>query len=193
MEAHMATNHQLESDLGFVRQVVADADRQRRSPAAIPLLWAAIVLVGFPLIDFAPHLVGNYWAIAGPVGFLISAFIGWRSAQSSGQLRKDEGMRYLLHWGGLLIAIGLAVLLIPFGVIRGESVSPIILLLLAMAYFFGGIHLERSMLPIGILLAIGYVVVLFVPRYAYTFLGAMVSLALVISAVTGSRRDHTAG
>ena len=41
---------QVEKDLGYVRGVVEGAD-ERRAPVAVYLLWAAIVLVGFALVD----------------------------------------------------------------------------------------------------------------------------------------------
>jgi hypothetical protein len=189
----MDPHQQLESDLGFVKQVVADADRPPRSPAAIPLLWAVIALGGFPLVDFAPRYIGSYWMVAGPAGFVISLYIGWRYGRESGQVRKSEGMRYLLHWGALLVTIGLAVILIPAGVIVDTALSPIVLLILALTYFLGGVHLERPMMAIGILLAAGYLMVLAVPRYAWTLLGVIAAVALVVMAVTGNRRAQVAG
>lgn len=82
-------------------------------------------------------------------------------------------------------AIAMAVLMIPNGVIEPKSISPIILLLLALAYFLGGVHLERPMLWLGLLLAAGYFVVLFAVAYAWTILGIATSIALALSAMLG--------
>jgi hypothetical protein len=63
----MAELEQLRRDIGYVRDVV-DRSEKRGGPAAIYLFWAAVVLVGFPLGDFAPQHTGTFWMIAGPLG-----------------------------------------------------------------------------------------------------------------------------
>lgn len=185
---------QLQSDLGYVRHAVEEAGHNRPSPAAIPLLWAAIVLVGFPLVDFAPRYVGTYWMVAGPAGFVISLFLGWQASRRSGQITKGEGLRYSLHWGAMLAAIALAVLLVPANVVSDKSIGQIILLLLALTYFLAGVHLERRLLWLGLLLAAGYIVLLFVSTYAWTILGVASAVALTISALVGdSKRVQAEG
>ena len=178
-------SEQLQSDLGFVRGAVQQTDLDHRSPRAITLLWAAIVLVGVPMNDFAPQSVPWYWMVAGPAGFVISTLLGWQASRRAGQVRRRDGLRYVLHWGGLLVAIALAVLLIPANLVSGNGISPIILLLLALAYFLGGIHLERPMLWVGLLLAASYVFVLYVSTYAWTIVGVAGALALAATSLFG--------
>src|SRR5262245_40901644 len=100
----------LEGDLSFVRGAL-DASTRSKSPSALYFLWAGIVLIGFALVDVQAGLVPAYWAVAGPVGFFASAYLGWRHALRVGQASASDGKRYLLHWAAVLVVVALAVLL----------------------------------------------------------------------------------
>ena len=175
---------QLQSDLAYVRETVSGA-RRSQAPAAIPLLWAAIVTIGFPIVDFAPRSVGLYWAFAGPIGFLASAALGWWSSRRYGQVSRSEGLKYAAHWGALLIAIVLSSALAVTKQITGEGFGALILLLLAVFYFLGGLHLERRMGWVSLVPAGGYMLVLFVSAHVWTVIGAALALSLVIVAFAG--------
>lgn len=184
---------QVESDVNFVRQVLARSETHR-SPASIYLLWAAIILVGFPIVDLAPRYAGLFWMIAGPLGGLLSFFLGYRASRNAGVIRKTEGLRYTLHWLGLMGAILLLVLYFAMG--RGtltyDAFGQIILLLLALTYFLAGVHLDRPMLWSGLLMAAGFVTLVFVAKWTWTITGVVVAVAMVLSALsstTGGRRN----
>jgi len=176
--------NQLQSDIAYVRETVNRVG-PARAPASIPLLWAAITAVGFPLADFAPSRVGLFWMIAGPAGFVASALLGWRDARQRGQLNRAEGARWSAHWASLLLAIFLAVLLLKSGQLTQKGFDALILLLLALVYFLAGVHLESRLLWIAPLLAGSYIVVLFVTGYVWTIVGAVLAIALVAAAVFG--------
>ena len=178
---------QLQSDLAYVRETVVGANKSQ-APAAIPLLWAAIIAVGFPMVDFAPKSAGLYWAFAGPIGFLASAFLGWWSSRRHGQVSRSEGLKYFVHWGALLIAIALSGALAATKQITGEGLGALILLLLAVFYFLGGLHLERRMGWISLVPACGYILVLFVSAHVWTVIGAALALSLVIAAFVGGAK-----
>ena len=73
----MAQLANIANDLAFVRTRVDRSD-QSAFPSSILFLWAGIVLVGSVLIDVAPVLGGVFWIVAGPVGGVLSAILGWR-------------------------------------------------------------------------------------------------------------------
>ena len=176
----------VESDLSYVRSVV-DRSERGPSPAPIYLLWAAIVLVGFPLADFAPAYVGVYWTIMGPLGGVISGVLGWRHSVRLGQVSREIGRRHALHWGGMLAAIFSVVVLGITNTVAWEVVHRIILLVIALAYFLAGVHLDRPLLWVGMLVAVAYFVMFFVTTYAWTIVGVVVSAALVVAAFAGGR------
>ena len=177
----MPSNTTVRDDLGFVRDVVNRADH-RAFPPSIAYLWAAISLVGFSLIDFAPERVGLFWTIAGPIGFLLSGLLGWRHARESGQESTQDGKAHALHWGALLGAIFMLYPLIAAGALRGEAITQVILLIISLVYFLAGVHLAPSLKWAALAMAAGYVITLTVDAFAWTALGVLFAVGLVISA-----------
>ena len=186
----MTELQQVEGDLHFVRGALAISERTH-SPATICLLWAAAALVGFSLVDFRPDLVGPFWALVGPAGFVASLLIGWRHARKVGQVSAAEGRRQALHWGGMLGAVALAGLLPARGVVPWEVMNSVTLLILAFGYFTAGVHGDRGLLWIGLVMGAGYVLVALVSAYAWTIVGVAIAVALAVTGLRG-RRAHEA-
>jgi hypothetical protein len=181
----------LRGDLSFVRSV-ADGAERHDSPAPIYFLWAALVLCGFILVDVRDAWVRWYWFVAAPAGFMVSAYLGWRHGRRRGQIDSDAGMRHILHWGGMTAVAFLVVLMPMTGVLAWEGTGPAMLLVLALGYFHAGIHLDRPFLWIGILMALGYLSVLFVTAYAWTVLGVVLAIALVVAGLRETRLHEAA-
>jgi hypothetical protein len=177
---------QLEQDLRYVRTAVERAETYP-TPRLLCFLWAALVLCGFALVDLRGAWVPTYWVIAGPAGFVTSAYLGWRHAQRAGRLSAGAGIRHMLHWGAVLAAVFLVGLMPLGGVMADRAVGPAILLVLALGYFQAGVHFDPAFRGIGLLLAAGYIVVLFVPAYAWLTLGVFVAMALVTLGLRDSR------
>jgi hypothetical protein len=182
----MEESKQWEGDLGFVREAVRRSEAAG-SPFSIYLFWAVAIVVGFALVDFASLYVGLYWMIVGPVGGAISAILGRRHAKRIGQQNRRIGIRYAMHFGGMMVTIILAVLLVLSGSLSYKALSQLILLLVAFSYFLAGVHLERPLLWIGLLMAAGYVAVLFIPGYTWTIVGVIVALGLIAAAIKGGQ------
>jgi hypothetical protein len=178
---------QAQEDLQFVRRAVA-RDSGGAFPLSIAVLWSAIAVIGFALVDFAPERSPLFWLVAGPGGFALSLWLGGRSARHAGEVDRAEAWRWAAHWGGLLAAIALATLSVVAGDMNWQGFGATLLLLMAVAYFTAGIHLHRSLLLVAAILAAGYPAVLFVERYAWTVVGAAVAAALLAGAFAGRGR-----
>jgi hypothetical protein len=124
--------------------------------------------------------VGTYWVVAAPGGFLASAVLGWFHGRQGGS-SAAIGTRQALHWSGLLAAAFLARLL--------PSDGSAILLVLALGYFLAGVHLDRPMLWVGLLMGGGYVLVLQAPAYAWTAVGIGVAAGLILAGLRPRRPD----
>jgi hypothetical protein len=168
---------QIEQDLRYVRTAIDRAD-VHRSPRLLCFLWAGIGLIGFSLNDLRAAWVPLYWAIAAPFGFVLSAAIGWRHSERIGLVTPHIGRRHLAHWGALLGAVFLAWLMPVVGVMPWPALGPTIVLLLALGYFLAGVHFDSAFRWIGLVLAAGYLVVLFVDTYAWLTLGVLFALCL---------------
>ena len=181
----------LEGDLSFVRGAL-DASAQSPSPSVLYFLWAVIVLVGFSLVDFRADLVPAYWAVAAPAGFVASAYLGWRHARRIGQASASGGRRHMLHWGAVLVAVALAVLLGASRAMPSGTLQTVILLLLSLGYFTAGLHLDRSFLWVGLLMAAGSILVTVVSVYAWTAVGITLAVSLTVAGMReGRSREAT--
>ena len=183
----MDQTKRIDDEITYVRQLVSKSDRSP-GPASIYLLWAAICLVGFPLADFAPRYVGIFWMFAGPLGSLASMFLGWRHSVRMGQVRRDIGIRHGLHWAGTLVAIFLVVSLGVVGTVGWDVVHRVILLVLAFSYYVAGIHLERPLVWVGLLMSAAYVALFFIKVYQWTIVGIVVAIALATTGLLGGRK-----
>lgn len=170
------------ADLAFV----AAAIRRREvdvTPLPIALFWALYTVVGFTLIDFLPQYCGLWFGPAGIFGWIFSYWMGFRYAKSGGVISNTDGQRQMLHWGSILLGIFAAI-----GIVRGSNLpiliaSQITVLTVGLIYFLAGVHFDRRYLPLGLILVIGSVITGFVDKYAWTGLGVLVAVGLVLLAI----------
>ena len=187
----METSKQLRDDLDFLGAVLRKSTRGT-SPFTLYAMWAALVLAGFALVDFAPHQVGLFWMVAGPLGGVASAWLGMRHARKIGQLNREEGTRHAWHWGGLMLAILLAVPLGVSGAVDWSILSRIFLLIIGLTYYLAGVHMDRPLLWAGALMLAGYAALFFLPAYGWTLTGVLVAASLLFSGYTEGRRHDPA-
>ena len=182
----MTGSEQLREDMAYVP---ASADRSGLVHVpAIYILWAAISLCGFRLADVVTDYswLGVYWMIAGPAGFVVSAWLGRRAGNRAGQADHRAGFRWSLHWLGFMAAGVLGSVLVVAGHLSWAGFSSLWVLLVALTYFQAGVHLDRRMLPLGVAAAACYLVTLFVPGYGWTAAGVIVAVVLTAQAFMGA-------
>lgn len=189
----MADNTQLKEDIAFVR-AVAERSRGAHVPA-IYLLWAVIGLCGFALVDFVDDKkwISIYWLFAGPIGTALSMWLGAKADRDRGATSRDAGIRASLHWLSFMVAGWLGLALVFADHLTWRGFGSLWVLLLALTYFQFGLHLERRLLPIGVLIAAGYLVTVWVPNYGWTATGIVLAIALVTAAFLGAPKSETAG
>jgi len=179
----MSNVQQIGEDLQFVRQAVARGRHPARGPASIYWLWAVYVLAGYALIDFDRPASGWFFMIGGILGGIASWQLGKRWALRTGEYDLEMARRGMLHWGGgiiLAVASALALCAVNPPLRQGAYSGQMVVVLIGMVYFLGGVHFDRNFLWLGPLLMAGGVLVGFVPRYGWTALGAVIALGLVI-------------
>lgn len=184
----MTEMNTLEDDLVYVRRAMQKSDGG--SPvAAIQLLWAALIPLGFALMDFAPRYVPVYWMFAGPLGFVASGALGWRAAVARGQLDRRGGRREALHWGAMMGVIFLAVPLAATERVGQDEFGMFVTLIIGLTYFLAGVHRERPLMAVGAVLMLGYVSLWFIPAYRWAIIGALASGALIVTALVSRSED----
>lgn len=182
------TNDKIESDIGYVKDLVAKSDNST-SPASIYILWASILVVGFSLIDFAPGRVGLFWMIAGPAGGMLSGFLGYKAGANKGQMDREVGIKHALHWSGMMVIVFLAILLGLKGLVHGVVNSQVILLVVALGWWTAGVHFDRIFLWLGGIMVLGFLGTLFMDRYAWTAMGVLLGTVLIVTAIRQGKKN----
>ena len=194
----MAAGEQIKDDLSYVRGAV-----ERGANVHVPvvyLVWAAICLVGFSMPDFITRGwvgwsysgIGWYWAVMGPLGFAASWWLSARANDRAGQMSRRTGIRCGLHWAAFGATGVLGIALAMSGYVGWEVYGALWVLILALSYTLAGVHLERRLLPIGLMLGVGYLAILFLPHYGWIAAGALTAGALTAQAIIGARANGTA-
>lgn len=183
----MTKTEQLQQDLDYI----AGAVRRRDRPVGVPaiyFLWAAVILVGFALPDFAPRQMGAYWLVCGFGGGLLSWWLGARADRRSGIRDRELGRRYGLHWSIGGIAFVLTLLPLLLGRVPPQQGGAGFLFTTGLLYALAGVHLERRLLWPGLLMLAGYAVMtVFAPPYAWTISGVAISLSLLWGGLSAQR------
>ena len=190
----MSTSERARDDLAYVRDAVERAG-EVHAPA-VYLMWAAICLVGFSMPDFIANgwvgwsysVIGWYWAVMGPMGFAASWWLSSRADARAGQVNRRMGIRWGLHWAAFGATGVLGIALALSGHVGWEVYGALWVLLLALSYTLAGVHLERRLLPIGLMLGVGYLTILFLPQYGWIAAGVLTAVALTAQAIIGARR-----
>lgn len=173
-------------DLGYVREVVQRSEH-RTMPPSILYLWAAISAVGFTIVDLAPRFAGWYWLAASLAGFAASMWLGSRGARAAGQESRAERTRHLLHWGGMLVAILFVPILASKGHVDGEGVGLLILLIVALGYWYAGVHLIPALRWMAAVAAATCLALAFVNGFPYpwTAAGLVLAAGLIVAGISG--------
>lgn len=183
----MTRDEQLRHDLDYVAAAVRRQESSVGTPS-IYFLWAVLVPIGFALPDFAPHLAGAYWFIAGIGGGLLSMWLGARDARINGVADREQGKRYGLHWLFTGVAFMLAGLPLATGRIAPAAAVSTFMLIAGLAYTLAGVHLNRPILWSGLLMFAAYAALqLFPSPYIWTISGIAISLSLAWAGIAARR------
>ena len=194
----MSTQERFKDDLAYVRESMKRTEHVH--VPSVYLMWAAISLVGFSLPDvvsngwvgWSYNGIGWYWAVMGPAGFLASWLLSARANDRAGQMSRHTGIRWGLHWAAFGATGVLGIALALSGHVGWEVYGVLWVLLLALSYTLAGVHLERRLLPIGLMLGVGYLAILFLPQYGWIAAGVLTAIALTAQAIIGARANGTA-
>jgi hypothetical protein len=186
----MTDERQVQEDLSYVRSVLQRADSRAGNPATIYFVWAAITFFGFAIIDFAPESTWIYWIVAAPLGGIVSAVLGHRAGRETGQPSRREGRLLAMHWGGVLVAMALIAPLALTRVIAPSDFPRVVLLVIALSYYTAGVHMDRRLIPVSLVLAGCYLLAVLVPAlpYLWTVTSAILAASLAAAGVFAAAR-----
>lgn len=112
-------------------------------------------------------------------------WLGSRASTRIGQADIERGLRWVKHWLAYMVACVLGGLLVAGGKLTGSGLGAFSVLLLALSYFYAGLHLDRRLVPVGIIIGICFLVILYLPGYGSTASGVVIAGALFVVAFLG--------
>ncbi len=124
-----------------------------RSEEAILITLIVLSAVGIGFTNFRP--LESFWFCVAmvPVFGGTSLYIGWSKARKRGEGISRIIWVQLLHWLGLLAAIGLIYLLFEMtDRINSNQLALLALLSLALATFLAGVHFDWRFMVVGVIL-----------------------------------------
>lgn len=124
-----------------------------RQEEAILITLIVLATVGIAITNFRPFESFYFWVAMVPVFGLTSLYIGWTKARKRGEGISRIIWVQLLHWIGLLAAIGLVYLMYSTtGSIDNNQLAFLTLTCLALATFLAGVHFEWRFMVVGVIL-----------------------------------------
>jgi len=146
--------------------------------AFIALLVLAIG--GMAVTDYSARSGLSYWLVVIPLFAAVSIFSGWRRASADGKNVGAVLLSQLLHWGALVLAVYLIYLLERTGRLNREDAGLVALLSLSLTTVLAGIHFDRRLAVLGVLLAIGTASAALVEEFFWILLIPTVLAGVVI-------------
>jgi hypothetical protein len=175
----MSDTHEVEQDLHYVREVVTRAERSPQRRAGIYWIWALYVLIGYPLMDFAPRYSEPFFTLGIIVCVAATIFLMRRYKKLAG-VRPKHDRSELFWWGGtaliIFCSIGISII-IPH--VSRQASGQITVMLVGILYFLSGVHYDRNFLWLGPTLCVCAILVGFVPHYGWAALGIVFALGLI--------------
>jgi hypothetical protein len=140
------------------------------------ILWGAIWVVCFSLVDFLPHEARNIWIGGSAVGIFGSVILGQRRRD-----RVHKGWRAFMPATGY-VAFTFAALELITPPPSGEAVSAFVALVVSLAYVQIGAHFGDRITLIGIALAAMTIAgFLWIPVHFHLFLALIGGGSLVLA------------
>lgn len=149
----------------------------------------AFTLAGVALTNMSPADAHKYWLAMNLVFAIGAISTGWQRAVEKGEKTKLVTSQ-LFHWCSTLIAVVVVYAFFHSGQIQNETVSLMILLVLALSAFLDGIHVGWHFSVIGILLAISAVVISYIDEYLWII--AIIAIIFVAISYYWNKRRESA-
>lgn len=182
-----ATPTSIAEDLQYVRASIRRKTFSKPE-LLVALVWALINLVGLSLYDLSLAAGGIFWLIALPLFGIGTGVWAAHREKARGNIDRDLGRRHGLHWSSIPLFLLFANALFAHRGFDPVSAGQIVLIIVGLVYYLGGVHFWRGYLFAGIALASGAVWLLVLPSFPWTLTGILTCLAISICALYDWKR-----
>lgn len=155
------------------------ANRLRKLDLIVFFVLVILTLVGVGITDVSPADAHTYW-LTMTLAFAIAAVLsGWRFAEDKKQKTKLIASQ-LFHWSSTLAAVLIVYAFLHTGQVTSETVSLMIVLVLALSVFLDGAHVGWHFSVLGILLALTAVSISYIEEFLWVISAIAVVFALIV-------------
>ena len=113
-----------------------------------------LAIVGMHLIRIEYTYVWIYWLVVVLVFMVVSFTRGYQGSKLRGETLTSALSRHFMHWGGLIIVLGIMMILQDYDRIDVNVSANILLLLLALTCYLAGVHFDRLFIVVGAFLGV---------------------------------------
>jgi hypothetical protein len=157
----------------------------KNAPYIILLLLAVI---GVAYTDLSPARSFLYWQAMVPVFAVLCIIARWRRVEPNTRSRLHLIWEQLLHWGALLLVMRVLFVHDVQRLLDSDIAGLLLIYLLALTTFLGGIYLDWRLCVVGVFLGLGAVALAFLDEAALPMLGLAVIIVLVLALWSRLRR-----
>lgn len=155
------------------------------------LILIIMTLIGVAVTNVAPKDAHGYWLIMTGVFAASAIFSGWRYTDDHKQKAKLVGLQ-ILHWSSTLVAVLVVYAFLHTGQVSFETVSLMIVLVLALSSFLDGLQIGWHYSVLGVLLAVTAITISYVEEYVWVLLLVAVALLTLSLLFNYLRKSHAA-
>ncbi len=144
------------------------------------IILLALAIGGIGVADYSSRSGLSYWLVVIPLFASVSVFSGWRGARAAGKDIWEVLLPQLLHWGALVAAIYLIYLLERTGRLNRDDAGLVALLSLSLTTVLAGIHFDRRLAILGLLLSVATACAALVEEFFWVLVIPAVILGVIV-------------
>ncbi len=134
------------------------------------LLMLLLSFIGLIIADLETGGAWTYWRIMVPLFALLGLVLSWYLRKTSHWITFTTFWHEIVHWLGLIAAVYLVSIYVDIGLIGRFQAALIVMTLLALTLFLGGLYIEISFLPLGLLIGVFAAGAAILTEYIYTIM-----------------------
>ncbi len=125
-------------------------------PTVLYRFWAIVALGALALPEIQAGLASKHWLLILVLAVSVSLLLAGLWYQKADSMQLQQAKPWILHWASVLAVCGLFLQTLARPEIELQWVLQQLLLLLALAFLVGGLHLHRRLLGLGLALVLVY-------------------------------------
>jgi len=149
----------------------------------VSLIMLALGFIGLILTSIksiASFQTWYYWLAMGPIFAILTIWLSWHLRRQDLKQKSLSLWHDCLHWAGLIGAVLIIHIFILSGILGRFEAGFVVLALLSFSCFTSGIYFERTLIFVGITLALMAILVSLLTQYIAVILMVVLAVAALL-------------